>query len=66
MFTLTKCFNDEGEVNEAKEELVELLESQEDSAEALEATEQLLDLGALLVEGSVVVAGLVRLRLGRA
>jgi hypothetical protein len=37
VFTLTKRFDDEGAVEEAKEEHVELLESGEDSAEALEA-----------------------------
>ena len=64
MFTLTKRFDDQGEVEEAKEEHVELLEAREDSAEALEATEQPLDLVALLVEGSVVVQGSIRLDLG--
>jgi hypothetical protein len=35
VFTLTKSFDDECEVEEAKEEHVELLEAGEDSAEAL-------------------------------
>jgi hypothetical protein len=48
VFTLTKRFDDEGAVEEAKEEHVELLGSGEDSAEALEAAEEPLDLVALL------------------
>lgn len=54
MFTLTQCFDDEGEVEEAEEEDIEFLEAGEDSAEALEPAEELLDLVALLVEGAVV------------
>ena len=65
MFTLTKRFNDESEVEEAQEEHVELLKSGEDSAEALEATEEPLDLVALFVEGTVVVPGLDTIGFGR-
>ncbi len=42
MFALTKSFDDESEVEEAKDEHIELLKSGEDSAETLEATEILV------------------------
>ena len=65
VFTLANRFDDEGEVEEAKEDHIELLEAREDSAEAFEAAEQSLDLVALLVKGSVVVPGLDTIGLGR-
>ena len=65
MFTLTKRFDDEGEVEEAEEEDIELLEAGEDSAEALEPAEEQLDLIALLVEGTVVFPRLDAVGLGR-
>jgi hypothetical protein len=64
MFTLAECFDDESEVEESEEERVEFLEAGEDSAETFKATEQSLDLVALLVKGTVVVPGAMRLDLG--
>src|ERR1700730_18925567 len=58
MFTLAKCFDDEGEVEEAEEEDIEFLEAGEDSAEAFESPEEPLDFVALLVESAVVFPGL--------
>jgi hypothetical protein len=55
MLTLTKSFNDEGEIEEAKEEHVEFLEASEGFAGPLEATEQPLDLVSLLLEDLIVV-----------
>jgi hypothetical protein len=64
VFTLTKSFDDESEVEEAKEEHIELFKSGEDSAEALESTEEPLDLVSFFVEGTVVVPGLDTIGLG--
>jgi hypothetical protein len=49
---ITKNLNDEGDVEETKEEHVELLEAREDSAETLEATEQPLDLERRILSGN--------------
>ena len=57
MFTLAKCFDDEGEVEEAAEEDIEFLEAGEDSTEAFESPEEPLDFVALLVESAVVFPG---------
>src|ERR1017187_6714629 len=65
MFTLTQCFDDEGEGEEAEEEDIEFLESGEDSAEALQPSEQPLDLIALLVKRTVVLPRLDAVGLGR-
>jgi hypothetical protein len=62
--SLTKSFDDESEVEEGKDEHIELLKSGEDSPEALEASEEPLDLVALLVEGTVLVPGLDTIALG--
>ena len=64
MFTLTQCFDNEGEVEAAEEEDIEFLEAGEDSAEALESAEETLDLVALLVEGAKYSRGSMRLDLG--
>jgi len=40
VFTLSECFDDEGKVEESKEEHVEFLESREDSAESFESSEE--------------------------
>jgi hypothetical protein len=64
VFTLTQGFDDQGEVEESKEEHVEFLEAREDSAEAFEATEEPLDFVALFVECTVVVPGLDPIGLG--
>lgn len=65
MFTLTQCFDDEGEGEEAEEEDIEFLESGEDSAEALQPSEPPLDLIALLVKRTVVLPRLDAVGLGR-
>ena len=54
MFTLTKRFDDEGEVEEAEEEDIEFLEAGEDSTEALESSEEPLYLVARLVKGAII------------
>lgn len=64
MFTLSECFDDKGEVEEANEQHVEFLETGGGSVEAFEPTEQPFDLVAFLVEGSVIHSGSVRLDLG--
>ena len=58
VFTLAKGFDDEGEVEEAEEENVELLEAREDTAEAFEPAEEPLDLIEFRVESAVVLPGL--------
>ena len=58
MLTLSKGFDDEGEVEEAEEEDIEFLEAGEDSAEAFEPPEEPLDFVALFVESAVVFPGL--------
>ena len=65
MFTLTKCFDDKGEGQEAEEEDIEFLESGEDSAEALQPSKQPLDLIALLVKRTIVLPRLYAVGLGR-
>ena len=55
MFTLTQRFDDEGEVEESKEEDIEFLEAGEDSAESFESPEEPLDLVAFFVKGAVVL-----------
>jgi hypothetical protein len=65
VFTLTQCFNDEGEGEEAEEEYIEFLESGEDSAEALQPSEEALDLISLLVKRPVILPRLDAIGLGR-
>jgi hypothetical protein len=50
--------NDEGEVDERREDDIELLEAGEDAAEPFQATEQPLDLVATAVQDPVVAPGL--------
>jgi hypothetical protein len=64
VFTLSECFDDEGEIEEADEEDIELLEAGKDSAEALESSEQPFDFVALPVEGAVVLSGFDAIALG--
>jgi hypothetical protein len=64
VFTLTQCFDDEGEGEEAEEEDIEFLESGEDSAEALQSSKQPLDLIALLVKRTIVLPRLDAVGLG--
>jgi hypothetical protein len=57
VFTLSECFDDEGEVEEAEEEDIELFEAGEDSAEAFESSKQPFDLVAFFVERAVICPG---------
>jgi hypothetical protein len=55
VFTLSKCLDDEGEVEEGEEEYVELFEAGEDSSEAFEPAEEPFDLISFSVEAAVVL-----------
>jgi hypothetical protein len=59
VFTLTRGFDDECEIEEAEEKHVECLEAGEDSAEAFESSEEPFDLIALFVERAVCTVGIM-------
>ena len=54
LFTLSKGFDDESEVDESSEHHIEFLETREDAAEALESAEESFDFVAAAIHGLVV------------
>lgn len=65
MLTLTKRFDDQGEVDEGHEHHVELVEPGEDPAEAFEAAEEPLDLVPPRVHEAIVLPGFDSARIRR-
>jgi hypothetical protein len=65
VLTLSECFGDQGEGEEAEEEQIQLFEAGEDAPEAFQPAEEALDLVAFPVHRLVVLPWFEAVALGR-